>query len=141
MMRSVVFIFSVVFCFIFALASPVPVADGELVELEARKTRVGRGTWFHPGLGNCGKWDNDNSLILAIGKGFYDQNKGSNCGQWVEIVNTQNGKKAYGMTRDSCQSCKEQDIDMSPALFKKLAPLSAGKITVSWHFMSKSWKP
>ncbi|PPQ65145.1 hypothetical protein CVT24_011040 [Panaeolus cyanescens] len=141
MMRSAIFIFSFVLLFIFSIAAPVPVEDGELVELEPRKTRVGRGTWFHPGLGNCGKRDNDNSLILAMGKQFYDRNNGSNCDQYVEIVNTKNGKKAYGRLRDSCQSCRDQDIDMSPALFKKLAPLSTGVIQVSWKFMNKSWKP
>lgn len=32
--------------------------------------------------------------------------------QWVEIVNTKNGKKAYGKTRDSCESCKDGDLGL-----------------------------
>ncbi|KAJ3507043.1 hypothetical protein NLJ89_g6522 [Agrocybe chaxingu] len=141
MSRVAFFLFALFASVLLALAAPVPVQDGELVELEKRLTRVGRGTWFYPGLGNCGKWNGENDLVVAIGKGLYDRNKGSNCDQWMEIVNTANGKKAYGMTRDSCQSCGDNDIDMSPALFKKISTLGTGKITVSWHFMNKSWKP
>ncbi|KAF8158544.1 expansin family protein, partial [Crassisporium funariophilum] len=137
MSRLAFFVFALLASFFMTLASPVPVVNRELVDIEKRLTRVGRGTWFYPGLGNCGKWNNQNDLILAIGKGLYDRNKGSNCDQWVEIVNPKNGKKAYGLTRDSCQSCGDNDIDMSPALFKLLEPLSTGRMTVSWHFMNK----
>ncbi|KIM35926.1 hypothetical protein M413DRAFT_325213 [Hebeloma cylindrosporum] len=137
--RIALFFFALFASVLLALASPVPVVNGELVDIEKRLTRSGRGTWFHPGMGNCGKRNGDNDLILAIGKKLYDRNGGSNCDQWVEIV--ANGKKAYGKTRDSCQSCTDNDIDMSPALFKKLAPLSTGVVKVSWHFMAKGWQP
>ena len=33
------------------------------------------------GLGNCGKRNGDGDLVLAIGKGLYDRNGGSNCDQ------------------------------------------------------------
>lgn len=36
---------------------------------------------FGLGLGNCGFEDNNNSLVLAIGKGLYDRNGGNNCNQ------------------------------------------------------------
>jgi len=94
---------------------------------------------FLLGKGNCGKFNTDNDFIVAIGKGLYDRNGGSNCDQWVEIV--ANGKKAYGMTRDSCPECSDNDLDMSTGLFKKFAPLKTGIITVSWHFMKRGWKP
>ncbi|KAF8904119.1 RlpA-like double-psi beta-barrel-protein domain-containing protein-containing protein [Gymnopilus junonius] len=124
-----------------ALASPVPVVNRELVNIEARLTRVGRGTWYYPGLGNCGDWNTSSDLILAIGKGLYDRNGGGNCNQYVQITNTANGKTAIGLTKDSCQSCGDNDIDMSPALFEKLGSLSTSVLKVSWHFMNKDWKP
>lgn len=123
------------------LAAPVPVVDGELVDVEKRITHVGRGTWYYPGLGNCGEFNTSKDLVLAIGKGLYDQNGGGNCGQYVRIVNVANGKTAFGLTRDSCQSCSENDIDMSPALFQQIASLNTGEIKVSWSFMSKGWRP
>ncbi|KAF8817207.1 hypothetical protein BYT27DRAFT_7205070 [Phlegmacium glaucopus] len=141
MSRLALFILALLASVTLTFASPAPVINEELVEIEKRATRVGRGTWYYPGLGNCGLWNNNNDPILAIGKGLYDSNGGSNCGQWVYIVNPSNGNTAYGLTRDSCESCGDNDIDMSPALFQQLAPLSTGQIEVSWHFMSKSWQP
>ncbi|KAF9005436.1 Non-catalytic module family EXPN protein, partial [Cyathus striatus] len=122
-----------------SLASPVPVADGQLVDIEKRLTRTGRGTWFIPGLGNCGQVNTQSDLIVAIGKGLYDRNGGSNCDQYVQIVNTSNGKSVYAKTRDSCPSCSDNDLDMSPATFQKLASLDVGVLKISWHFMNKSW--
>lgn len=127
------------------LASPLVLQNTtgivEARELEKRVDRTGRVTWFHAGLGNCGKWSTDSEPVVAMGKAFYDRNKGSNCGQWVEIVNVANGKKAYGQLWDSCPSCSDSQIDVSPSLFEKLAPLSAGVFTAKWHFMNKNWKP
>jgi len=133
MTRIALFFFALIASVLLALASPVPVVNGELVDIKKRQTRTGRGTWFSPGLGNCGKTDGDGDLILAIGKQLYDRTGGSHCNQMVKIV--ANGKTAYGKTRDSCQSCSDNDIDMSPALFQKFAPLDTGVLKVSWSFM------
>ncbi|EAU85822.1 hypothetical protein CC1G_05039 [Coprinopsis cinerea okayama7 len=140
MPRFMLFIFSTLLATVFLMmgtyATPVP---GK--ELEKRITRVGRGTWYYTGRGNCGKWSKDSEPVVAMSKAFYDRNKGINCGQWIEIVETSSGKKAFGQLWDSCESCREQDIDLSPSLFQKLAPLSRGVITVSWHFMPRDWRP
>ncbi|KAF9465753.1 RlpA-like double-psi beta-barrel-protein domain-containing protein-containing protein [Collybia nuda] len=141
MSRVAVFLFALFASIFVVLATPLPAANGTQVELEKRVTHVGRGTWFNVGLGNCGKWNVDSDPIVAISKKRYDANGGANCDQWVEIVNTKNGKKAYGKTRDSCQSCTTEDLDMSPSLFQKLDALSVGQLKISWHFMNKDWKP
>ncbi|GLB45479.1 hypothetical protein LshimejAT787_2300390 [Lyophyllum shimeji] len=129
--------------FFITIASPLPSRDTDatVVDLEKRVTHVGRGTWFHVGQGNCGQWNKDSDAIVAISKKRYDASGGANCDQWVEIVNTKNGKKAYGKTRDSCESCGTEDLDMSPSLFQKLDSLSTGQIKISWHFMAKGWSP
>ncbi|KAG7440827.1 uncharacterized protein BT62DRAFT_982948 [Guyanagaster necrorhizus] len=127
---------------LFSCLSIVPAAPvAPAAELEKRTDHEGLGTWFYPGWGNCGYYDGDNDKILAMSKSFYDSNGGSNCNQWVEIVNEDNGKTAYGLLRDSCESCGWNDIDMSPGLFQELDELSTGEIKVKWHFMEKSWSP
>lgn len=143
MYRVALFAFVLFASFFVTIASPVlsPDTNTTMVDLEKRITHVGRGTWFNVGLGNCGKWNKDSDAIVAISKRRYDANGGGNCDQWVVIVNTKNGKKAYGKTRDSCQSCGTEDLDMSPSLFKKLDSLSTGQIKISWHFMAKGWSP
>ncbi|KAI9465048.1 expansin family protein [Lactarius psammicola] len=117
-----------------ALAAPVPVPQ-ESQDLEARTTHVGRGTWYEPGLGNCG-WTNSRSdLVVAMPKSLYDRNNGSNCGQKVQI--SYKGKSVTAEMVDSCPSCGGNDLDMSPSTFQRLAPLSVGVIQVSWHFLKK----
>jgi hypothetical protein len=75
----------------------------------------------------------------------------------MQITNTANGKTVYAKTRDSCPGCGDNDLgsskylfrllsvdpslDMSPAVFKKLASLDTGVIHVSWHFMAKGFSP
>ncbi|KAF8630007.1 hypothetical protein AX15_003156 [Amanita polypyramis BW_CC] len=127
--------------FSMTFAVPIPLQDDTTVGLEKRVAHSGRGTWFHVGLGNCGDYDNDGEPIVAISKALYDQNNGSNCNQWMQIVNSSNGRKVYAKVRDSCPDCSYGDLDMSPSIFSSLASLSTGEIHVSWHFMGKSWRP
>ena len=139
MHANVLFLFTLFFSLFSVFASPVP--TGETQDIEKRLTRSGRGTYFHVGLGNCGKWNKDSDAIVAIPKSLYDKNGGSNCDQWVKIKDNKTGKVAYGKTRDSCPGCKSGDLDMSPSLFKKFASLDKGVINVSWNFMNKGFKP
>ncbi|KAK0188061.1 riboflavin aldehyde-forming enzyme [Armillaria mellea] len=128
-----------------SIVSAAPIAAA--AEIEKRTDHVGRGTWFYPGKGNCGYVDGNNDKILAMAKILlrckwrYQQRPMLFFIQWVEIVNEGNGKSAYGLLRDSCESCGWNDIDMSPGLFEELDDLSTGEITVNWHFMAKSWSP
>ncbi|ESK95821.1 non-catalytic module family expn protein [Moniliophthora roreri MCA 2997] len=124
-----------------AVASPVP-APLKTNSTEATAlTHTGRGTWFNVGEGNCGGWDTNDHHIVAIGKHLYDQNHGSNCGQWVTITNTKNNKVAHGLVRDSCPSCSDDDLDMSPSLFQLLGSLDEGVLPIAWHFEAKGWSP
>ncbi|KAF8737898.1 hypothetical protein AX14_012269 [Amanita brunnescens Koide BX004] len=109
------------------------------MNLAARGAYSGHGTWYNVGLGNCGQQNVDTDPIVAISKQLYDQNKASNCNQWVQI--SANGKSVYAMVRDSCPGCQLYDLDMSPKTFSGLADKSAGRIQISWQFMDKSWRP
>ncbi|EJC97860.1 uncharacterized protein FOMMEDRAFT_171272 [Fomitiporia mediterranea MF3/22] len=123
------------------LASPLS-ENGIVVEnLEKRITHTGRGTWYYPGLGNCGFTDSASDDVVAIAKTRYDAADGGNCNQWIAITNSANGKTAYALTRDSCPGCGENDLDLSPAVFSQIADLDTGVISISWNFMSKSWSP
>ncbi|KAJ3809120.1 riboflavin aldehyde-forming enzyme [Lentinula aff. lateritia] len=97
------------------------------------------GTWFDPGLGNCGNVNTFNDPIIAIPETLYDQNHGSNCGQHIVDVST--GKVVYGRTEDSCPGCGGSDLDMSPAVFQQLASLDVGVLSISWYFMPQGWSP
>ncbi|KAJ8080418.1 hypothetical protein PM082_017251 [Marasmius tenuissimus] len=134
------FLPTLVFVFFASLmtASAAPVASSSH-NLEKRLTHHGRGTWFRPGMGNCGKRNTDNDPIVAIGRNLYNRNGGGNCDQWVSI--TANGKTAYGLTRDSCPECSDDDLDMSPSLFKRFDNLDVGVLDIKWEFKPKGWTP
>ncbi|KAG8743345.1 hypothetical protein FRC12_015071 [Ceratobasidium sp. 428] len=105
------------------------VGNTTLSGLEKRITHVGRATWFHTGLGNCGSWDSEDHPIFAVSSAMYQG--GKNCNQWAKLTNTKNGKSVYARMRDSCPPCGYNDIDLSPAAFQALASLDDGVFTAS----------
>ncbi|TFK69537.1 hypothetical protein BDN72DRAFT_840261 [Pluteus cervinus] len=145
MFRSILFLIALLLsASITTLASPIEISskgEFERSNLEKRIDHTGDGTWFKPGLGHCGSRNIASDLIVAIAQSRYDQNNGANCDQWIEITDIGNGKKVYGLTRDSCPGCGDDDLDLSPSVFKKLEPLSRGRIKIKWKFMGKNWSP
>jgi len=92
----------------------------------ATLTGSGRGTWYQPGLGSCGVSSTSSDAVVALSTNFGRQY----CGKSVQV--TYGGKTVTAKVVDSCPSCGPGDLDMSPATFKALAPLSIGAVSVSW---------
>ncbi|KXH59754.1 SCP-like extracellular protein [Colletotrichum salicis] len=91
-------------------------------------------TFFNPGLGACGWTDNDNSMIVAIShiKMGSQSNGNPLCGKTVRIQ--AEGKAVDVKVTDKCMGCAENDIDVSPAVFKALlGDLGRGRVSgVTW---------
>jgi len=119
----------------FVRASPVP-SNATEGALEKRATYHGKATYFTPGLGACGYHDGSNDMILAISGAIYG--KGGNCNKLITITNTANGKTAVAKTRDMCPTCPSGNLDLSPAVFKKLGTLDKGVLPISWHFQASA---
>ncbi|KAJ8089124.1 hypothetical protein AAF712_010766 [Marasmius tenuissimus] len=91
-------------------------------------------TWYHPGLGACGRQNGDNDLVAAVSQTVYNNWPGATanpnlnpiCGRRARVV--ANGKTVDVTIVDKCMACATFDIDLSPAAFQKLAPLSVGRI-------------
>ncbi|KAL0961379.1 hypothetical protein HGRIS_006333 [Hohenbuehelia grisea] len=141
MCRALFFLCAFLFSMVCVSAAPT---------LEKRLDRWGKGTWYNPQdpaqnggftTNACGGKDKDSDLLVAMSTTFFRNNKGVNCNQYVRLTNTANGKVTYARMRDSCVGCGYNDLDMSPATFKKLAPLSQGIVKIKWNFMKKGWKP
>ncbi|KAI0756403.1 RlpA-like double-psi beta-barrel-protein domain-containing protein-containing protein [Daedaleopsis nitida] len=121
-----------------AFAAPAPLSG----LLEKRVDHSGRGTFFNVGLGACGKVNKDSDHIVAIASTRFQAAKGGSCDQFVQITNKKNGKKAFGLVRDSCPGCSDGDLDMSPSLFQALgASLDQGVMDIVWHFEPKGFRP
>jgi hypothetical protein len=96
----------------------------------SKRGRSGKATYFHVGLGACGKRNKDSDVILALSHKVWS--KGKHCGKAVTIKNTKTGHTVKGVVADMCPSCKEGDLDLSPAAFKKIGKLNDGVLKVSW---------
>jgi expansin (peptidoglycan-binding protein) len=58
-------------------------------------------------------------------------NKDPNCQKKVTIH--YGSKKVTARVVDKCMSCGRNNIDVSPAVFKKFGPLSKGHYQVKWN--------
>ncbi|KAK1574452.1 SCP-like extracellular protein [Colletotrichum navitas] len=78
-------------------------------------------TFFNPGLGACGRVDGDGSMIVALShlKMGSQSNGNALCGRRVRIRGPR-GEAVVTVT-DKCMGCSIHDIDVSPAVFEKIA--------------------
>lgn len=93
---------------------------------------AGEMTYYDPNTGNqvaCSGHFQPSDRIAALGPAAFD---GKNvCGKTASV--TYNGKTVTAVIRDRCEACKPGDIDVTPAVFQDLAPLSAGRVPgVTW---------
>ncbi|CAG8572351.1 6104_t:CDS:1 [Ambispora gerdemannii] len=110
------------------------------LSLEKRQLYTGQGTYYNPGLGACGQYDDDNSAIVALAAPDFDAetpngnpNRNRLCNRYIRIY--YNNRSVEGMVRDRCPECSSGDVDMSPAMFDNLANRNLGRISISWQFI------
>ncbi|KAK0629354.1 RlpA-like double-psi beta-barrel-protein domain-containing protein-containing protein, partial [Bombardia bombarda] len=91
------------------------------------------------GLGACGQTNKDSDFIAAVGASRFDQNtpngnpnKNTLCGKKIKI--SYKGKSTTVTVRDRCPGCGYNDLDLSPAAFRALAPQSVGRISGTWVY-------
>ena len=89
-------------------------------------TGSGRGTWYEPGLGSCGTTSASSDSVVALSTNFGARY----CGKSIKV--TYKGRTVTATVADSCSSCGNGDLDMSPGAFNQLAPLGDATVPVSW---------
>ncbi|KAL7748819.1 hypothetical protein RI367_005732 [Sorochytrium milnesiophthora] len=124
---------------LYALPLSRPAAGPSVRSLFKRST--GDGTFYSPGLGACGITSSDQDPVVAISKDIYgtsaNPNNSPQCRRMVNVCGPR-GNCVTAKVVDRCVACKPGDLDMAPDLFAKLAPLSQGRIAVSWSFVDGS---
>lgn len=91
----------------------------------------GKGTFFQPNQGACGKWNTPNDKIVALSADIYQG--GSHCFQGVRICH--DGKCVDAKVADLCPGCDHTSLDMTSSLFKELAKPEIGVIDIQWSFV------
>ncbi|KAJ1578847.1 hypothetical protein NDA15_000641 [Ustilago hordei] len=90
----------------------------------------GKGTFFKPNKGACGKRNTVNDYIVALSSDVYKG--GKHCFGGVKVC--YGGKCVSAKVADLCPGCHRTSLDMSPSLFKALADPDLGVIDISWSF-------
>ena len=108
-----------------------------------RSSHWGEVTWFNVSLGACGYHNDDQQPVVAISHSLFDDAPGYNglnsntnpyCGEEITICRDEHSHRAKIV--DRCTGCSTYSLDLSPALFCQLAPLSIGRIPdVEWWFV------
>lgn len=91
----------------------------------------GKGTFFSPDQGACGKWNTGADKIVALSADIYHD--GAHCFEGVRICH--GGKCVNAKVADMCPGCRPTSLDMSPSLFKELASPEVGVIDIQWSFV------
>lgn len=112
----------VILAFVFALFFAV-----ESAPLVARGSESGQGTYYTVGLGSCGQTNTDSQMVGALSESIMES---SYCGKSITVKGP-SGSVTVKIV-DTCPGCSKGDIDLSPAAFKKIASLSAGRVPISW---------
>lgn len=82
------------------------------------------------GVGACGIQTPPDYLVAAINDEQYSK---ANCGRCVSVM----GPSGTVVVRiiDKCPGCDAGDLDLSQTAFSKIAPLSAGRVKITWSFV------
>ncbi|CBX90769.1 hypothetical protein IAQ61_002254 [Plenodomus lingam] len=110
------------------------------------QTYTGDLTYYDPGLGACGIDSGDDDPVVAISHYTFDAaqtgsdpNQNPLCGRKIRArrVNESTGKSvSIDVTViDRCTGCQPTDIDVSPAMFDKMADHALGRVTVTWAWL------
>lgn len=104
-------------------------------------------TYYGPGLGACGVDSTENDAIVSVSHFLYDAvqtgsdpNQNPLCGKKIRAtrVDERTGKQvSVDLTVvDRCTGCEPTDLDVSPAMFDKMADHDLGRVTMTWAWLS-----
>ncbi len=99
--------------------------------LAAPADETGDGTYYDAdGTGNCSFDATTDFHVAAMNKPDYGDAEW--CGACLQVTGP-GGTSTIVRVVDSCPGCAHGDLDLSQTAFAELAPLSAGRIAITWH--------
>lgn len=95
---------------------------------------TGEGTYYNAtGAGNC-SFDPSPQDLMVAALNQVDYADSALCGAFIQVV----GPLGPVIVRvvDQCPGCPEGDVDLSQEAFALIAPLSAGRVPITWQLLS-----
>lgn len=100
-----------------------------------QQTHTGQGTFYgYGGGGNCSFPKPADILTAAMNTADY--NTAQACGACVEVTNLNTQQSVLVRVDDRCPECAPGDVDLSQEAFARISPLGAGRIPISWRYVS-----
>ncbi|KAF8902711.1 riboflavin-aldehyde forming enzyme [Mucidula mucida] len=111
------------FCKLMALATLI----------SAAQAFSGDGTYYDPdgNEGACGEKLQNSDYVVALASEQYS--RGANCGRQIRVE--YNDKSVAARVADLCPGCASDDLDLTSSAFEALAPLSVGRMRVTWDYI------
>ncbi|KAL2108440.1 hypothetical protein VUR80DRAFT_3805 [Thermomyces stellatus] len=104
-------------------------------------------TFYDPGLGACGRQIGADDMVVAVSRAVWDSaqeggnpNQNPLCGRKI-VVETASGadrRRESGVevrVVDRCTGCAAADLDVSRAVFRKLAKKDEGRVLAKWDWV------
>ncbi len=96
-------------------------------------THTGEGTYYDAdGSGNCSFPATPDDLMVGA-MNHTDYGGSAACGRCVHVDGPEGSVEVRIV--DRCPECAPGDIDLSPQAFEQIAPLSAGRVDISWSYI------
>ncbi|WP_343639913.1 expansin EXLX1 family cellulose-binding protein [Roseateles sp.] len=115
------------------LAAGVPLTA--LAQGNYQQTHTGQGTFYgYGGGGNCSLPKPTELLTVAMNTADY--NTAQACGACIEVTNLNTQQSVTARVDDRCPECAPGDVDLSQEAFAKISPIEAGRIPISWRYVS-----
>jgi expansin (peptidoglycan-binding protein) len=100
-----------------------------------QQTHTGQGTFYgYGGGGNCSLPKPTEILTAAMNTADY--NTAQACGACLEVTNLNTLQSVVVRVDDRCPECAPGDVDLSQEAFAKISPIEAGRIPISWKYVS-----
>ncbi|KAI1764855.1 RlpA-like double-psi beta-barrel-protein domain-containing protein-containing protein [Hypoxylon sp. FL1150] len=108
---------------------------------------TGELTYYEPALGACGVQSSSSEDIVSVSHVIFDAasngsdpNDNTLCGRTIRVtrdyVEAQAGNQSVDVTVvDRCVGCAATDLDLSIAVFTRLAPQESGRVLGSWAWL------
>ena len=106
--------------------------DGGEAACAPAETGAGEATYYAAdGAGHCSFEPSGESPLLVAALSDADYDDARACGSCVRVEGPEGSVEVRIV--DRCPGCRAGDIDLSPEAFERIAPLSAGRVDVTWH--------
>lgn len=104
-------------------------------------TFTGDITHYAVGQGSCGSVNSNSEAVVALSTAMMangpNPNTNPKCQTMITLVNPRTGSRTKAKVVDTCEGCAYGDVDLSPTLFKTVAPKGDGRVKgIQWSFDS-----